>query len=94
MSDYGPSISACRLYRKTSAKGVTYFTGRWGMMKVALLKSKDVADDGAEIWNLVVSQAPAPQQRADSQPAAAKSQAPLDRPQPNFDRPMDDEIPF
>ena len=59
MSDaYKPSFSAARLYRKTSKTGATYFTGRMGGVKVALLKSKDAADDGGEIWNLVFSEAP------------------------------------
>lgn len=57
---YGPSIQVARLFRKTSAKGTGYFTGRWGFAKVALLKSRDVADDGAEIWHLVLSEAPKP----------------------------------
>ena len=58
MTDYGPQITAARLYRKTSKTGATYFAGRLGLMKVALLKSKDNADDGSEIWNLVLSEAP------------------------------------
>ena len=57
---YGPSIQVARLFRKTSANGAEYFTGRWGFAKVALLKSRDVADDGAKIWHLVLSEAPKP----------------------------------
>lgn len=57
---YGPSIEVARLFRKTSAKGTEYFTGRWGFAKIALLKSRDVAEDGAEIWHLVLSEAPKP----------------------------------
>lgn len=30
MADYGPSLTALRLFEKTSAKGNTYLTGRWG----------------------------------------------------------------
>jgi hypothetical protein len=56
--DYGPSITMARLYKKTSAKGQTYFTGRMGSAKVALLKSNETAESGDEIWNLVVSQVP------------------------------------
>ncbi len=57
---YGPSIQVARLFRKTSAKGAEYFAGRWGGAKIALLKSRDVADDGGEIWHLVLSEAPKP----------------------------------
>lgn len=90
MSDYGPSLNACRLYRKTSKNGATYFVGRWGMLKVAMLKSKDTADDGSEIWNLVVSQAPASnQQRHD----APQSNSVL-RSEANPDLSLNDEIPF
>jgi len=97
MSDYGPSLTACRFYRKTSAKGATYFVGRWGMLKVALLKSKDVADDGSVIWKMVVSQAPAPQGQQRQQPSerhdAPQSNQVL-RSEPNRDLDLTDEIPF
>ena len=58
MSSYPPSFQACRLYRKTSANGTVYFTGRWGGARVSLLKSRDVADDGGEVWNLMLAEAP------------------------------------
>jgi hypothetical protein len=47
--DYGPSFTIARLYKKTSANGTTYFTGRMGLAKIALLKSNETADDGSEI---------------------------------------------
>jgi hypothetical protein len=59
MSKYPDSFPACRLYRKTSANGNVYFTGRWGGARVTLLKSRETADDGGEIWNLMLSEAPA-----------------------------------
>jgi hypothetical protein len=40
-----------RLYRKTSAKGSVYFTGRLGGAKITLLKSNETAENGDEIWN-------------------------------------------
>src|SRR5262245_32314002 len=55
---YGPNITLARLFRKTSEKGSTYFRGRVGLANVALLKSREVADDGGEIWELVISEAP------------------------------------
>ena len=59
MSDYGPQIKVARLFRKQSSKGTTYFAGRMGMAKLALLKSNETSDDGGEIWNLIMSEAPA-----------------------------------
>ena len=40
MADNGASIVAAKRYRKTSAKGATYFTGRMGGVRVTLLKSR------------------------------------------------------
>lgn len=54
---YKPSFVAAKLYRKKSEKGATYFTGRMGSVKLVLLKSKDLADDGTEIWELKMSEA-------------------------------------
>ena len=59
MSNYPPSFQAARLYRKISASGNTYFTGRWGGARVTLLKSNETADDGGEICNLMLAEAPA-----------------------------------
>ena len=59
MSDYPQSFQACRLFRKTSQAGNTYFTGRWGGARVTLLKSNETADGGGEIWNLMLAEAPA-----------------------------------
>ncbi len=57
-NDYGPSIKLARLYEKTSKNGNTYMTGRLGGAKITLLKSRDVADDGSAIWDILLSQAP------------------------------------
>lgn len=101
MADYGPSFTAAKLYRKTSAKGVTYFAGRLGGVKVALLKSKETADNGDEIWSLIFSEAQPYKPREDTK---AESQAPPPSLAPPPDRPPrrvttttggpDDEIPF
>ena len=69
-TQHAPGFTAARLYKKTSKNGGTYFTGRLGGVKVALLKSKDLADDGGEIWNLVFSEA-APYQPKDAGVKAA-----------------------
>lgn len=58
MSNYGPNVKIARLYKKTSAKGNDYFTGRIGMAKVAMMKSRETADDGGEIWEIVLSPGP------------------------------------
>lgn len=106
MADYGPSLTLKRLYKRTSAKGSDYFAGRLGLAKVALLKSKEVADDGSEIWSLVLSEAPQRQDqrqpRDDAKPAqvAESRRQPVDRfpaPAPDPDRRAsqpDDQIPF
>jgi len=57
MSQYGPSFTAAKLYRKTSAKGTIYFVGRLGGVNVALLKSRETAENGDEIWSLMFSEA-------------------------------------
>jgi hypothetical protein len=96
MSDYGPSLTALRLYKRTSQKGTTYFTGRMGLLKVALLKSNETTDDGCEIWNLVYQQVDE-KSRQDSKPTReerAKANEPLKSP-PMSSRPMpNDAIPF
>lgn len=98
MADYGPQLTLARLYRKTSAKGGTYFRGRLGMTNVALLKSKETSPDGDEIWNLVLSEAPKRQETGETRETAtqARAETRLDPPQrtPMREREIDDEIPF
>jgi hypothetical protein len=98
--NYPQSLRVARLYRKTSANGNTYFTGRWGGARISLLKSKDTADDGGEIWDVMLAEALPPKQqnsvaedpRRDYQRPVAK----LAQPERQADggRPIDDEIPF
>lgn len=59
-TDYGPSFRACNLYRRKSQNGSTYFAGRWGGVRVSVVKSAKTTDDGTEIWSLLMSEA-APQ---------------------------------
>jgi hypothetical protein len=54
---FAPSFAAAKLYRKTSAKGGTYYVGRLGGAKVTLLKSNEVAENGDEVWSLMLSEA-------------------------------------
>jgi len=58
MTNHFESIRAFRLYEKTSKNGNTYLVGRWGGAKVAVLKSRDAADDGSAIWDVLLSPAP------------------------------------
>jgi hypothetical protein len=37
MADYPQSFRVCKLYRRTSKASATYFSGRWGGAKVALV---------------------------------------------------------
>lgn len=72
MADYGPSLTALRLFEKTSAKGNTYLTGRWGNLRVAVMKSQDVSESGEPIWSLRLSEAPP----RDASPERATKSAP------------------
>jgi hypothetical protein len=58
MSDYGPQVKLARLYEKTAKTGNQYFVGRLGMAKVAVLKTKEVAEDGSPMWDVLLSEAP------------------------------------
>jgi len=60
MSDYGPGIKVCRVYEKTSEAGNTYFVGRWGAARINILRSRETADDGTPIWEVLFYSAPAP----------------------------------
>ena len=89
---YPPSFRVAKLYRKQAKTGGTYFTGRWGGAKVALVKTKDVGDQGEEIWALLFSESPQP--KPDDKPAAA-TQPNTNPPRPYRERTLDDDsIPF
>lgn len=93
---FAPGFTAAKLYRKTSKTGATYFAGRLGGVKVALLKSKDTADDGGEIWNLVFSEAAPYAPKTDNVGSvAADHQAPRRSAVPSGGpADMNDHIPF
>jgi len=97
MSDFGPQITAARFFRKKSKNGATYFTGRIGMMKAALLKANELADDGSEIWNLVLSEAPTKPAASPADPHERRRRSPrpiTDVVPASEARPFDDHIPF
>lgn len=58
MSEYGPSLRLCAMYKRTSQAGKTFFTGRMGFNKVALVKTSKTTDDNVEIWSLLISEIP------------------------------------
>jgi len=70
-NNYPPSFPLTKMYRKKSATGGTYFSGRLGGAKVVLVKSKETAEDGTEIWSLLASEAPQKQQ--DTRPGPRES---------------------
>lgn len=91
---FPPSITAAKLYEKTSAKGNSYLTGRLGGMRVAIIKTPDTSDDGSPIWELRFSQAP-----ASSNPKPTSAEQPSDHPSKSASggfgsQAPDDQIPF
>lgn len=56
-SDYGPSLTAAKLYERTSAKGVKYFSGYMGVLSVALFRTEETSPHGESIWVLKISEA-------------------------------------
>jgi hypothetical protein len=92
MSDYGPQVKLARLYEKTSKTGNQYFVGRLGMAKVAVLKSKEAAEDGSPMWDVLLQEAPSEQRR---KPEAPQPEAPAAASAPySAKRLEDDAIPF
>jgi hypothetical protein len=89
-----PSFTLTRLYRKKSEKGNTYFTGRLGGARLVLLKSNDTSDDGAEIWNLLISEAPKRDNEAGQRQEPPRTEPERQQAQRTSQRPLDSEIPF
>jgi hypothetical protein len=90
-----PSFPRTRLFRKKSEKGNTYFTGRIGGARLVLLKSNDTADDGAEIWNLLISEAPKRDNEAGQRQEPPNSQPERQQAARTWQKPLDDDaIPF
>ncbi|WP_072389522.1 hypothetical protein [Hyphomicrobium sp. CS1BSMeth3] len=96
-ADFGPSFPLCRLFRKTSKRTEQdYWVGRLGMAKVVLLKSRETADDGGEIWHLMVQQAEEKPRQHDGKPSQverAKANEPLAAARPSRPAP-NDPLPF
>lgn len=57
---FKPSFVAAKLYRKKSEKtGATFFSGRMGGVRVALMKAREQPEGADEVWELLFSEAPA-----------------------------------
>ena len=93
-TNYAPSFPLTRMFRKTSKEGKTYFTGRLGGAKIALLKSKETADDGGEIWTLMISEAPKRDNEAGQRQEPPNSQPERQQAARSWQAPPDDQIPF
>lgn len=92
------SFMLTRFYRKKSKNGNTYFSGKLGYSNVVLLKSNEVSDDGAEIWNLLISEG---QNKGASKPksqTATKSRSDEMKERreaiEHYQKPFDDDLPF
>lgn len=54
---YAPQVRLRRLYEKTSkSTGNAYLSGRIGLARIVIGKSRDLADDGTAIWDRRMSQ--------------------------------------
>lgn len=65
MSDHSsrrfpPSVTVARVYERTSAKGNTYLGGRWGGVRVVIMKTNTEDSDGHPIWEIRLSETPPP----------------------------------
>jgi hypothetical protein len=99
-NDYGPQVKLARLYERTSKSGNKYFSGRLGLAKIAVLKSRDTTEDGGAIWDVLLTEAPAQNgepRRAPRDPST-DHQTPIGdvgpAPASTAGRMLDDEIPF
>ncbi len=52
-----PMLAAAKLWRRTSAKGTSYLTGRLGGLKVVILSRRD-GEEGDHSHVLMVAEAP------------------------------------
>lgn len=76
-------IRVCHLFERTSKRGNTYYSGQWGLVSVALVKSKFPSKEGAEYWELFLdSTSPPPQFSSPKKRATSKHEE------------DDDEAPF
>ena len=73
------------MYRKTAKSGGSYVSGKLDGARITLVKSSKKTDDDQEIWNLLQDEVPAERKPVDRGEAAVAR---------DFQRQMDDEIPF
>ncbi len=58
-NEYGPSVTAARLWEKTSAKGTTYLTGRMGNLRLTILPNNKRQNDDDPTHVMLLAEAPA-----------------------------------
>jgi hypothetical protein len=71
--------------------GNQYFVGQLGMAKIAVLKSKEIAEDGSPMWDVLLQEAPSEQRH---KPDAKEQAQPQTAPPNSAKRLSDDAIPF
>lgn len=57
MAENGVLLKATGLWERTSAKGHTYYVGRWGGVKVLILPNRDRENDDAPPHLLFITEA-------------------------------------
>jgi hypothetical protein len=62
---FPPSVEVAKLQEKLSAKGVRYFAGYAGSVRICLLPGEPAAD-GAAVWRLLYQQATSKPDAADA----------------------------
>jgi hypothetical protein len=62
---FPPSVHVATLYEKTSARGLKYFVGRWGLARLTLLPG-ETAEDGTPTWRVLLQEASAKPQTAEA----------------------------
>jgi hypothetical protein len=67
-------------HERTSKNGNVYLAGRLGAARLTILKSRDTADDGGAIWEVLLQEGPPPKAAASS-PARDSGDRPSGEPQ-------------
>lgn len=92
MSSYqSNTVDLAKLYKRTSAKGTEYFSGRLGLANVVMFRTEETSETSQEIWILKVS---TPQQKTEAGQRPKPAERPAQDRRNDYQRPFDDAIPF
>jgi hypothetical protein len=80
MTGAPPLLKATGLWRKVSARGNEYYTGRWGGVRVLVMENRDRQDDNDPSHFLFIAEAPERPRPAEKPPEQKKERAPRRRP--------------